>query len=65
MQILKSLVKMFATLKVNFVGMLKTGVDVMITFFCDFCQFTAKKLSFFSITNVVITIFEKTSSDLG
>jgi hypothetical protein len=25
--------------------------------FCDFCQFSAKKLSFFSKTNVVIKIF--------
>jgi hypothetical protein len=24
------------------------GIDVMITFFCDFCQFSAKKLAFFS-----------------
>jgi hypothetical protein len=23
-----------------------TGVDVMITIFCDFCQFSAKKLRF-------------------
>jgi hypothetical protein len=33
-----------------------SGVDVMITIFCDFCQFSAKKLSFFSKTNVVINI---------
>jgi hypothetical protein len=26
------------------------GVDAMITIFCDFCQFTAKKLAFFSKT---------------
>jgi hypothetical protein len=30
------------------------GVDVMITIFCDFCQFSAKKLAFFSKTNVMI-----------
>jgi hypothetical protein len=30
------------------------GVDVMITIFCDFRQFSAKKLAFFSITNVMI-----------
>jgi Na+/melibiose symporter-like transporter len=32
------------------------GVDVMITIFCDFCQFWAKKLAFFSKTNVMIKI---------
>jgi hypothetical protein len=30
------------------------GVDVMITIFCDFRQFLAKKLAFFSNTNVMI-----------
>jgi hypothetical protein len=30
------------------------GVDVMITIFCDFLQFSAKKLAFFSKTNVMI-----------
>jgi hypothetical protein len=30
------------------------GTDVMITIFCDFCQFSAKKLAFFSKTNVMI-----------
>jgi hypothetical protein len=39
----------------------RTGVDVMITIFCDFSQFSAKKLAFFSKTNVMITIFAKTS----
>jgi hypothetical protein len=34
----------------------QTGVDVMITIFCDFCQFSAKKLAFFSKTNVMIKI---------
>jgi hypothetical protein len=31
------------------------GTDVMITIFCDFCQFSAKKLAFFSIIIVMIT----------
>jgi hypothetical protein len=39
----------------------KSGVDVMITIFCDFYPFSAKKLAFFSKTNVMITIFAKTS----
>jgi hypothetical protein len=30
------------------------GVDVMITIFCDFCQFSSKNLEFFSKTNVII-----------
>jgi hypothetical protein len=33
----------------------------MITIFCDFCQISVKKLAFFSKTNVMITIFAKTS----
>jgi hypothetical protein len=32
----------------------QSGVDVMITIFCDFCQFSAKKLAFFPKTNVMI-----------
>jgi hypothetical protein len=32
------------------------GVDVMITIFCDFWQFSAKKLAFSSKTNVMIKI---------
>jgi hypothetical protein len=32
------------------------GVDVMITIFGDFRQFSAKKLAFFSKTNVMIKI---------
>jgi hypothetical protein len=32
------------------------GVDVMITVFCDFRQFSAQKLAFFSKTNVMIKI---------
>jgi hypothetical protein len=35
-----------------------SGVDVMITIFCDFCQFSAKKLSFFLNTNVMINFFQ-------
>jgi hypothetical protein len=34
------------------------GVDVMITIFCDFCHFLAKKLAFFSKTNVMIKFLE-------
>jgi hypothetical protein len=37
----------------------QSGVDVMITIFCDFWQFSAKKLAFFSKTNVMIKIFAK------
>jgi hypothetical protein len=43
----------------------KPGTDVMITNLCDFCQFSAKKLAFFSKTNVMITFFAKTSSSLS
>jgi hypothetical protein len=32
------------------------GVDVMITIFCDFSQFSATKLAFFTNTNVMIKI---------
>jgi hypothetical protein len=35
------------------------GADVMITIFCDFCQFSGEKIGFFSKTNVMITIFAK------
>jgi hypothetical protein len=34
------------------------GVDVMITIFCDFCKFSAKKTAFFSKTNVMINFFQ-------
>jgi hypothetical protein len=34
----------------------KSGVDVMITIFGDFRHFLAKKLAFFSKTNVMIKI---------
>jgi hypothetical protein len=35
------------------------GTDVMITIFCEFCPFSAKKLAFFSKTNVMITFSAK------
>jgi hypothetical protein len=34
----------------------RAGVDVVITIFCDFPQFSAKKLAFLSKTNVMIKI---------
>jgi hypothetical protein len=37
----------------------RTGTNVMITIFCDFCLFSAKKLAFFSKTNVMITFSAK------
>jgi hypothetical protein len=40
------------------VGVNRPGVDVMITIFCDFRQFSAKKLAFFSKTNVMINFFK-------
>jgi hypothetical protein len=36
-----------------------TGVDVMITILCDFRHFSAKKLAFFSKTNVMIKFSQK------
>jgi hypothetical protein len=38
----------------KFVQTQEAGVGVMITIFCDFCQFSAKNLAFFSKTNVMI-----------
>jgi hypothetical protein len=35
------------------------GVDVMITIFYDFCQFSAKKMPFFSNANVMINFLQK------
>jgi hypothetical protein len=35
----------------------RPGVDVIITIFCDFRQFPAEKLAFFSKTNAMIKIF--------
>jgi hypothetical protein len=37
----------------------QSEVDVMITIFCDFRQFLAKKFAFFSKTNVMIKILHK------
>jgi hypothetical protein len=42
-------------------GAMSTGVDVLITISFDFYPFSAKKLAFFSKTNVMIAIFAKTS----
>jgi hypothetical protein len=36
----------------------RPGVDVMITIFCDFCQFSAKKSAFFFNTNVMSNFFQ-------
>jgi hypothetical protein len=36
----------------------RPGADVMITIFCDFSQFSAKKLAFFTKTNVMINFFQ-------
>jgi hypothetical protein len=44
---------------VSFFKFTKAGVDVMITIFCDFCQFSAKKLAFFSKANVMIKFLPK------
>jgi hypothetical protein len=41
---------------------LKTGVDVMIAIFCDFWQFSAKILAFFTKTNVMIKILHNLAS---
>jgi hypothetical protein len=35
----------------------------MITIFCDFGQFLAKKLAFFSLANVLIKILQKLAVD--
>jgi hypothetical protein len=40
----------------------RPGVDVMITIFCDFCQFSAKKLAFFSKSNVMIKFLHNLAS---
>jgi hypothetical protein len=36
-----------------------SGVDVTIAIFCDFCPFSAKKLAFFSKTNVMIIFLQQ------
>jgi hypothetical protein len=41
------------------IGIETSGVDVMITIFCDFRQFSAKKLAFFSKINVMIKFLQK------
>jgi hypothetical protein len=38
------------------------GVNVMITIFCNFCQFSAKKLASFLNTNVMINFFQNLAS---
>jgi hypothetical protein len=47
---------MYIKVMVSWCGQCRPGVDVMITIFGDFCQFSAKKLAFFSKTNVMIKI---------
>jgi hypothetical protein len=37
----------------------------MITIFCDFCQVSARKLAFFSKTNVYYQFFAKTCSNMS
>jgi hypothetical protein len=37
------------------------GVDVMVTIFCDYCQFSAEKWAFFSKTNAVIKFLQNLS----
>jgi hypothetical protein len=39
----------------------RPGVDVMITIFGDFWQFSAKKLAFFSKTNVMIKLLHNSA----
>jgi hypothetical protein len=36
----------------------RPGLDVMITILGDFCKFSAKKLAFFSKTNVMIKFLQ-------
>jgi hypothetical protein len=38
-----------------------SGVDVMITIFCDFCQFSAKKIGVFLKTNVMIKVLHNSA----
>jgi hypothetical protein len=53
------MIKVYAFLKNSEVVELDLpGVDVMITIFCDFCQFSAKKMAFFLNTNVMINFFQ-------
>jgi hypothetical protein len=55
-QLLIQLVLSYKRVKICSYQPTLSGVDVMITIFCDFCQFSAKKLAFFSKTNVMIKI---------
>jgi hypothetical protein len=41
------------------------GVNLMITIFCDFRQFSAKKIGAFLKTNVMHKLLQKTSSSLS
>jgi hypothetical protein len=41
----------------NYLSCEKAGTDVMITIFCHFRRFSAKKMAFFSKTNVMINLF--------
>jgi hypothetical protein len=41
------------------------GVNVMITLFCDFCQFSAKKIGVFLKNQYYDQIFAKTSCSLS
>jgi hypothetical protein len=45
------------TLYEDLVKRQRPGVDVMITIFCNFGQFSAKTLAFFSNTYVMIKLF--------
>jgi hypothetical protein len=49
----------------NRTKILKPRIDVMITIFCDFCQVSAKKLAFFTKTDVMIKFLQKTISSLS
>jgi hypothetical protein len=44
--------------------MKKSGVDVMITIFCDFLPIYGEKNGVFSKTNVMIKVLQKSSSSL-
>jgi hypothetical protein len=51
---------------IDFTNELVSGVDVIITIFYDFCQFSAKKMAFFSKSNVCSDqIFAKISCSLS
>jgi hypothetical protein len=48
----------FSSVYIHCSAVVKAGVDVMITIFGDFPQFSAKKLAFFLNTNVMINFFQ-------